>query len=169
MVPANAEPATSQEPVVQGQPDEGKAHRLRRYRYGVTAVMILLCNAVILLGVWGSGVNLDQLVRMPDLFDPTKDICLRVSWHKVAGLDQAIRLCSEWINLSDPSGDTHQFQRDTTVVQGADGKLYFDHGSRVDYRLFLLGAFVVAAIALGIMLKRYLIARYRARLETQGN
>lgn len=169
MFTANAEPATSQEPASQEQPAEGKAHRVLRYRYGVTAAMILLCNAVILLGVWGSGVNLDQLVRIPDLFDPTKDICLRFGWHKVAGLDQPIRLCSEWINLSDPSGDMHRFQRDTTVVQGADGKLYFDHGARVDYRLFLLGAFVVAVIACGIMLKRSLIARYRVRLETQSN
>ncbi|MBI4400761.1 MAG: hypothetical protein HY581_03925 [Nitrospirae bacterium] len=168
MLPANAESAISREPATQEQLDGGKAHRLRRYTYGVTAAMIVLCNAVFLLGVWGSGVNLDRLIRMPDLFDPTKDICLRLSWHKVAGLDQQVRLCSEWINLSDPSGDTHTFQRDTTVVQGADGKLYFDHGSRVDYRLFLLGAFVVAVIAFGLMLKRYLIARYRMRLETPG-
>jgi hypothetical protein len=147
---------------------EEKTRRLRRYAYGVTAAMIVLCNAIFLLGVWGSGVNLETLVRMPDVFDPAKDVCLRLSWHRVPGVEDPVRLCNEWINLSDPSGQTHQFQKDTKIVQGADGRLYFEHGTRVDYRLFLLGAFIAAVIALGLLLKRYLITRYRLRLETQG-
>jgi hypothetical protein len=141
-----------------------KRERLRRYSYVVTAAMIVLCNGVFLLGLWGSGVKLDSLIRIPDPFNPMKDVCLRLSWHRVAGLEEPIRLCSEWINLSDPSGETHKFQKETQVVQGADGKLYFDHGARVDYRFFLFGSFVVVVIVLGISLKRYLIARYRERL-----
>ena len=142
--------------------------RLRRYSYAVTASMIGLCNAVFLLGLWGSGVNLDSLIRIPDPFNPAKDICLRLIWHRVTGLKEPIRLCSEWINLSDPSGETHKFQTDTQVVQRADGKLYFEHGARVDYRFFLFSAFVVAVIVLGVSLKRYLIARYRERLGISG-
>ncbi|MBI5410758.1 MAG: hypothetical protein HZA21_02075, partial [Nitrospirae bacterium] len=46
-------------------------------------------------------------------------------------------------------------------------KLYFDHPARVDYRLFLLGVFVVAVIVAGMLLKRYLIARYRLQLEVK--
>ncbi|MBM4124079.1 MAG: hypothetical protein FJ246_03850 [Nitrospira sp.] len=155
---AKAESAQSVEP-------EERARRLTRYTYGVSAAMILLCNAVFLLGLWGSGINLDGLIRTPDLFDPARDICLRLSWQKVTGAAEPVRLCQEWINLSDPSGDTHVFQRDVAVVQGADGKLYFDQPARVDYRLFLLGAFVVAVIAGGLKLKRHLIARYRLRLD----
>lgn len=145
--------------------NEQRSRRLRWYTLAVTVVVILLCNGVLLLVVWASGVNLDRMVRTPDEFDPTKDICLRQGWHRVAGMDRPIQLCQEWINLSDPSGETHTFRRETKVVQGADGKLYFDHGALVDDRLFLLAAFLVLVVAAGIALERYLIARYRLRLE----
>jgi hypothetical protein len=150
------------------QLEEHKQRKLRRYTYGVSILLVVLCNAVFLLGLWGSRVNLDTLIRMPDHFDPTKDVCLRLGWHRVTGAEDPVELCNEWINLSDPSGETHRFQQDTKVVQGADGKLYFDHPARVDYRLFLLGGFVVAVITSGVLLKRHLIARYRLRLETFG-
>jgi hypothetical protein len=130
--------------------------------------MIVLCNVIFLFVLWGSGVNLDSLIRTPDLFDPTQDVCLRLGWHKVTGAADPVELCNEWINLSDPSGETHRFQTDTKVVRGTDGKLYFDHPARVDYRLFLLGTFVVVVIVLGMLLKRYLIARYRVWLEASG-
>lgn len=168
MEPANAEPTTPIASRAAGLPEERKRRRLRRYTYAVSALMVVLCNVVFLLGLWGSGINLDTLIRTPDLFDPTKDVCLRLIWHKVAGAQDPVRLCNEWINLSDPSGDTHTFQKDTKVVQGADGKLYFDHPARVDYRLFLLGVFVVAVIVAGMLLKRYLIARYRLQLEVKS-
>jgi hypothetical protein len=150
---------------------EGEQRRLkvRRFAAWMTVLMILLCNTVFLLGIWGSGVNLDGLIRFPEIFNPKQDVCLRLTWHKVAGLEEPVRLCSEWIQLSDPSGQTHQFQKDTKVVQGADGKLYFDHGVRVDYHLFLFVAFVAAVVISGIVLKKYLIARYRLRLEMAGN
>ncbi|MGH7208599.1 MAG: hypothetical protein ACREIL_04355 [Nitrospiraceae bacterium] len=150
----------------QGQ-EELQADRVRRYAYRVTAALIVLCNAVLLLGVWVSGVNLDTLFTTPDRFNPVKDICVRLSWHKVAGVERPVQLCYEWINLSDPSGDTHKFQAETQVVKGADGKLYFDDGVRMDYRVFILGAFVAAVVVLGIALKRSLIARYRGRLPTR--
>lgn len=159
--PAQPNPS---EPVV----DDDTARKLRRYSYGVSAALIVVCNAVFLAGLWGSGINLDALIRTPDVFDTTKDVCLRFTWHRVIGADEPVQLCNEWINLSDPSGETHTFQKDTKVVRGGDGKLYFDHGAQVDYRLFLLAAFVALVIGLGVATKRYLIARYRMRLDTQG-
>lgn len=149
--------------------DDDKAGKLRRYSYGVSAALILACNAVFLAGLWGSGVNLDALIRTPDVFDATQDVCLRFTWHRVIGAEEPVQLCHEWINLSDPSGKTHIFHKETKVVRGGDGKLYFDHGAQVDYRLFLLAAFVAAVIALGVTAKRHLIARYRMRLDMQGN
>lgn len=147
---------------------EDQQRRLRRYTYGVTAVMILLCNGVLLLGLWGSGMNLERLIRTPDQFNPAGHVCLRSTWQKVSGVAQPVRICAEWIDLADPSGQTHTLARETEVVQGADGKLYFDHGARVDYRLFLLGGLVSAVVASGVMLERYLIARYRMRLGIGG-
>jgi hypothetical protein len=143
---------------------EDRIQRLRRYTLVVTVCLIVMCNAIFLLGVWGSGVNLETVLKTPDVFNPTQDICLRLSWHKVSGDAQPIRLCAEWINLSDPSGETHTFQRDTQVVKGADGNLYFDHGLRADYRFFVFTGSVVGLVALGIAVKRLLIARYRVRL-----
>src|SRR5438034_10730840 len=61
---------------------------LRRYTLIVTVTLILTCNAILLLGIWGSGVNLDSIFRTPDIFNPSKDVCLRLSWHKVAGIAQ---------------------------------------------------------------------------------
>lgn len=144
--------------------EELVAARLRRYRLLVTLAMIVLCNAIFLFGVWASGMNLDALIRNPEVFNPVQDICLRFKWQQVEGEEQPVRLCSEWIMLSDPSGNTHTLQKETKVVKGADGRLYFSYGERVDYRLFVFGAFVVAVMAFGVLLRRYLINRYRMRL-----
>jgi hypothetical protein len=158
------------EPTAQSRPPSDQSLRqLRRYTISVTVLLILACNSVFLLGIWGSGVNLDSVFRTPDIFNAAKDICLRQGWQKVAGMEKPIRLCSEWINLSDPSGETHKFQQDTAVVKGADGHLYFDRGLLADYRLFLFAGFVAALVAGGIAVKRYLIARYRARLGLAGH
>jgi hypothetical protein len=149
--------------------NEQRQRKVRRFAGWVTALMIVVCNAVFLLGVWGTGFNLDRLIRFPDIYNPAQDICLRLTWHRVIGSDEPVRLCSEWVQLSDPSGQTHSFHKETKVVQGADGKLYFDHGARVDYHLFVFVVFVTAVVASGILLQRYLIARYRVRLETASS
>jgi hypothetical protein len=149
--------------------DADQTLRLRRFRYGVTAAMIVLCNAVFLTGMRWSGVNVDTLIRVPDQFDPTKDICLRTGWHRVDGSRESVKLCNEWINVSDPSGRTHHFQPDTAVVQAADGRLYFKHADYVDYRLFVLGLFVALITVFGILITRLLVARYRLRLLAHGH
>ena len=144
--------------------------RLRRYSLLVTLAMIVLCNAIFLLGIWGSGVDLDDLIRIPDIFNPMNDVCVRLKWQKVEGDKERVQLCSEWINLSDPSGNTHSLHKETEVVKGGNGKLYFNHGVQVDYRLFLFLAFVVAVFAFGFVLRRYLIRRHRMHLQTSiGN
>ncbi|MFQ5993401.1 MAG: hypothetical protein ACE5NA_13280, partial [Nitrospiraceae bacterium] len=83
-------------------------------------------------------------------------------------VEQPVRLCQEWINLSDTSGQTHRLKRDIEVVQGADGKLYYDRGVRADYRLFLIIGFAVMIMVVGLLLKRFLVARYRHRLDSLG-
>jgi len=146
--------------------EQWRRAKVRRYAAWITGLMILGCNAVFLFGVWTTGFNLDRLIRFPDVYNPSQDVCLQLTWHRVVGSDSPVRLCSEWIQLSDPSGSTHKFAKDTKVVQDADGKLYFDHGARVDYHLFVFIVFVAAVLVSGILLQRYLIARYRLRLET---
>ena len=38
-----------------------------------------------LAGMWASGVNLDELVKTPDRFDPHNDVCLRLAWQRLTG------------------------------------------------------------------------------------
>lgn len=144
---------------------ELRAKKVRRFASGISVVMMVLCNAVFLFGIWVTGVNFERLVRTPDKYDSTHDICLRLAYKHIPGADNPVQFCSEWLNLSDETGKTHTFQKETEIKQGADGKFYFDYGPLVDYRLFAVGAFVVGIIAGGIRVTRCLVNRYRVRLE----
>lgn len=145
--------------------DASRDARVRRFTLGVTVVLILVCNGVFLFGMRVSGVNLDELVKTPDLFNPQSDICLRLTWQRLAGAPDPVRLCSEWINLSDPSGKPHQLDRDTKVKQGPDGHYYVDRGVQADYRLMGFVGFVAAVLIAGLVIRRYLVSRYRLQLE----
>ena len=146
--------------------DQRRASKIRRFTVGVSLAIMILCNAIVLIGLWASGINLDELAATPDVFNSKQDICLRLGWESVAGATDPVRLCSEWINLSDPSGKTHQIQRELKLKQGPDGQYYADRGVRADYRLLILMLFVVAVIAFGLVAKWYLVSRYRLRLES---
>lgn len=146
--------------------DQRRASKVRRFTVGVSLAITILCNAIVLIGLWASGINLDELAATPDVFNSKQDICIRLGWESVAGATDPVRLCSEWINLSDPSGKTHQIQREVTLRQGPDGQYYADQGVRADYRLLILMLFVVAVIAFGLVAKWYLVSRYRLRLES---
>jgi hypothetical protein len=128
-------------------------------------MMIVICNGIIIIGIWASGVNLENMITLPDEFNPEQDACLRYATRHVEGSAAPIRLCSEWINFSDPTR-THTFHPDTKVIQDAKGALYFDHGPQVDYRLFVYLGFAIVIVICGIIVNRYLIARYRIRLES---
>jgi hypothetical protein len=141
---------------------------VRRFSVLITLTLIVLCNTIILLGIWASGINLDSLFHAPDRFNPGRDECVRYNWYKVSGVQQPVRLCYEWINLSDPTGNTHTFQEDTDIVLGADGKLHYEPGERAAARLFILLAFAGTVLALGMALSKFLIARYRLRLEAMS-
>ena len=90
--------------------DQRRARKIRRFTIGVSLALIVFCNAIMLVGLWASGINLDELATPPDVFNSKQDICLRLGWQFVTGAADPVRLCSEWINLSDQSGKTHQIQ-----------------------------------------------------------
>jgi hypothetical protein len=145
---------------------ESRQALVRRFARVVSLAMIVLCNAIVLVGLWASGINLDELAATPDVFNPKQDICLRLGWQPVAGTADPIRICSEWINLSDPSGKTHQLQREIKFRQGPDGQYYVDREGHADYRLLILVLVVVVVIAFGLVSKWYLVNWYRLRLES---
>lgn len=146
--------------------DQRRASKVRRFTFGVSLAMTILCNVIVLIGLWASGINLDELAATPDVFNSKKDVCLRLGWKSVAEAADPVRLCSEWVNLADPSGKTHQLQREIKLKQGPDGLYYVDQGIHADYRLLILMLFVVAVIAFGLVAKWYLVSRYRLRLES---
>jgi uncharacterized membrane protein (DUF485 family) len=143
--------------------------KVRRFASAVSIVLMVVCNAVFLFGIWVTGVNFERLVRTPDIYDPVHDICLRLSYRNVPGAANPVQFCSEWINLADSSGKTHTFEKDAQIKQGADGKYYFDYGPLVDYRLFAVVAFVAAIIITGIRVQRHVVNRYRMRLEAAAH
>lgn len=146
---------------------ESRQALVRRFARVVSLAMIVLCNAIVLVGLWASGINLDELAASPDVFDSKHDICLRFGLQPVTGAAEPVRLCSEWINLSDRSGKTHHLQGETKFRQGPDGGQYYvDQGEHADYRLLILVLAVVAVIAFGLVVKWYLVSRYRLRLES---
>ncbi len=152
-------------PIAAGSDDASRNARVRRFTLGVTVVLIVVCNAVFLFGIRLSGINLDELVKTPDLFNPQSDICLRLTWQRLAGAPDPVRLCSEWINLSDPTGKPHQLDKDTRIKQGPDGRYYVDRQVQADYRLMGFVGFVAAVLVSGMMIRRYLVSRYRLQLE----
>ena len=144
--------------------EEKRAAKIRRFASVVTAGLIVFCNVLLLFGVWVSGVNLDELVKTPDLFDAKEDVCLRLSWERVSGAVDPVRLCSEWIKLADPSGKPHQLAKDIAVRRGPDGQYYVDRGVRPDFRLLGLALFVGVVLLFGMWARRYLVSRYRIQI-----
>jgi hypothetical protein len=143
-----------------------RAKKIRRFSFAVSLVLMVLCNAILLGGVALSGINLDDLVKTPDFFNAKQDVCLRLAWRSIPGANEPVRLCSEWLNLSDPSGKTHYLQPDTKLKKGLDGQYYVDQGIQADYRLLMLMFFVTAIIIGGVRAKWFLVNRYRLRLES---
>ncbi len=148
-------------------PDQQISARVRRYTVLLTVCFIVVINALFLLALWGSGLDLDRIFADRDFFDPIHDVCLRMAWYKPMDEKEPVRLCKEWINLSDPSGKVHQNQKDMVIVKGTDGKVYAREGAG-DGRLVAFVVFLVVIVAGGVWLQRYLIARYRARLAAES-
>jgi hypothetical protein len=149
----------------QPEPNEEHAAKIRRFSRLVTAVLIVFCNVLLLLGLWVSGVKLDELASTPEVFNAKEDVCLRLSWERVTGAADPVRLCSEWIKLADPSGQPHHLTKDIAVRRGPDGQYYVDPGVRSDFRLLALALFVGVVLVFGMWFRRYLVGRYRLQLD----
>ena len=160
-MPSDATP----DPTTGASSDEvSQQARVRQFSSRVTWALIVLCNGVLVVGVWMSGVNLDDLVKTPDTFDPASDICLRLTWEHLSGASDPIRVCSEWINLSDPAGQPHRLDKHMKLKREADGRYYVDREIAADYRLIAFVGFVVVVVISGLLIRRHLVDRYRLRV-----
>ncbi|MBX3238031.1 MAG: hypothetical protein KF814_17940 [Nitrospiraceae bacterium] len=158
-------PTTILESAAADEAAELRNKKIRRFASAVSIMLMVVCNAVFLFGIWVTGVNFERLVRTPDIYDSAHDICLRLAYRNIPGAQNPVQFCSEWINLSDSTGKTHTFEKDAQIKQGADGRFYFDYGPFVDYRLFAVVAFVAAIILSGMRVTSHVVNRYRMRLE----
>jgi hypothetical protein len=143
-----------------------ETRRLKRFTLAVTIGLILGCNTLLLLGLWVSGIDLESTLAKPELYDPANGHCVGVQWAKVTGAEGLVKVCTEWIDFSDISGQTHFLAQDKALAMGADGNLYFSGQSTENYRLIALMIFAIVVMASGMWLKRHLIARYQIRLQS---
>ena len=142
------------------------SRRLQRFTYIVTISLILGCNALLFLGLWVSGIDLEAALDKPELYDQANGNCVGVKWEKVAGAEGLVKVCTEWIDFSDISGQTHSLPPDRALAMAADGNLYFSGQSAENYRLIALMIFAIVVMALGMWVKRQLIAKYQGHLQS---
>jgi len=140
--------------------------RLRWFARGVTILLIIICNALLLGGLWMSGVDLDIALSKPELYDPKNGYCVRVGFANVVGVNGPIQICTEWLDLSDPSGNTHHILEGIGLAMGAEGQLYYQAHQGKNFRLIALAMFVILVIGSGMWAKRYLISRYQLQLQS---
>ena len=143
-----------------------ESRRLQRFTHIVTISLILGGNALLFLGLWVSGVDLEAALAPPELYDPANGHCVGVQWEKVAGAEGLVKVCTEWIDFSDISGQMHSLPPGKALAIGADGNLYFSGQSAENYRLIALMIFAIVVLALGMWVKHQLIARYQVRLQS---
>ena len=146
--------------------DSDIPRRVRRFTHLVTIGLIVSCNGLLLFGLWVSGVDLETALAKPELYDPANGHCVGVKWTKVTGADGLVKVCTEWIDFSDISGQTHTLDSGKALAMGADGNLYFPGQSTENYRLIALMIFAIVVIVSGMWVKRQLIANYQQRLQS---
>ncbi len=140
------------------------SRRLQRFTYIVTISLILGCNGLLFLGLWISDVDLEEALAKPEIYDPANGHCVGIQWEKVAGAEGLVKVCTDWIDFSDISGQTHSLPPGKVLAMGADGNLYFSGQSAENYRLIALMIFAIVVLASGMWLKRQLIAKYQGYL-----
>lgn len=140
----------------------------RWFRHGVTLSLIVVCNLVLLTALWVSGLDLDFVLTNSELYDPKAGHCVGVAWVDVAGVEGPIRVCSEWLDTTDPTGRVHTLQPGEPLAMSGEGNLYYANARDAEHWVLGLLLFTVAVIYLGMRTKRGLLTWYEARLREQG-
>ena len=137
----------------------------RWFRRGVTLGLIVVCNVVLLAALWGSGLDLDFVLTTSELYHPESAHCVGVAWADVSGVDGPIRVCSEWLDTTDPTGRVHSLLAGEPLAMSVEGNLYYENARNADQWALGLLLFTVAVIFLGMWTKRVLLTWYETRLR----
>ncbi len=140
----------------------------RWFRRGVTLGLIVVCNLVLLGALWFTGLDLDFVLTNSELYDPALSHCLRVAWTEVSGVEGPIRVCSEWLDTTDPTGRVHTLRSGEPLAMSVDGNLYYENARNADPWVLGLLIFTGVVIYLGMWTKRVLLNWYETRLRKQG-
>ena len=140
-------------------------YRLRWFSLGITLGLIIVCNSLLLGGLWVSGLDLDFVLTNSELYDPTSGHCVRVMRKKVLGMNAPVQVCSEWLDIADPTGQVHKLRKNEPLAMGSDGNLYYPNARKADHQLLGLLVFTAAVIFAGMWVKRFLINWYQLRLH----
>ncbi|MCA9473038.1 MAG: hypothetical protein MRJ96_11035 [Nitrospirales bacterium] len=147
-------------------PDSSYDTRMRWFARGITVLLIVVCNGLLVFGWWVSGLNLEVALSKPEIYDVKSHYCVRVKWMEVGGVDQRVKVCTEWLDLSDPTGNTHSIREGEALTVDMKGELQYQHQRDEDYRLLALILFVVLVIGTGMWAKRVMLTRYAKHLKS---
>lgn len=142
--------------------------RFRWFSFGVTFLLIIVCNSMLLGGLWASGLDLDFVLTNSELYDPKSGHCVGVVVTNVSGVDSPIQVCSKWLDTTDPTGQVHTLRENEPLSMDANGNLYYLNARKGDHQLLGLLAFTIVVIACGARLKRLLITWYWRRLHPRS-
>ena len=137
----------------------------RWFRRGITLGLIVVCNLVLLAALWVSGLDLDFVLTNSELYDPKLGHCVGVAWTEVSGVKGPVRVCSEWLDTTDPTGRVHTLRAGEPLAMSTEGNLYYENARNADHRVLGLLLFTVAVIYLGMRTKRVLLTWYETRLR----
>ncbi len=137
----------------------------RWFRHGITLGLIVVCNMVLLGALWVSGLDLDFVLTDSKLYDPKLGHCVGVAWADVSGVDGPIRVCSEWLDTTDPIGRVHTLRSGEPLAMSVDGDLYYENARNADHWVLGLLLFTGVVIYLGMWTKRVLLTWYETRLR----
>ena len=139
----------------------------RWFRHGVTLSLIVVCNLVLLTALWVSGLDLDFVLTNSELYDPKAGHCVGVAWAEVAGVEGPVRVCSEWLDTTDPTGRIHTLRPGEPLAMSGEGNLYYSNARDAEHWVLGLLLFTAAVIYLGMLTKRVLLTWYETRLRRQ--
>jgi hypothetical protein len=138
--------------------------KIERYRYRTLWMIMLGCSAVFLGGIRLANVDMETLLDRQEKFKPEESHCIETGWLKAAEEEQLVRVCKQWVNLSDPTGRMHRLG-DAELVKRPDGNYEIQYKERINYRLLAMIGFVLSISFIGHWLHSYLIGRYRTKLD----
>ncbi|HET6465853.1 MAG TPA: hypothetical protein VLY20_07360 [Nitrospiria bacterium] len=147
--------------------DDGRLRlELRIYARRVTWVLVFIGGLLFIGGLRFANVDLDELGSSGKYFRPDRHICLKTEWlETTVGEKDRAQFCVEWLDPSDPSGNTHKLiVSDLVIVKDKDGKIHSQHKWKVNFPLIGTMLFLAFLLVIGKRVQKNLIERRRVRL-----